>query len=355
MSWLQKLPPYWQSTHVVTVLLWPLELAYRLILFIRKQFYTLGIFKSHRVKATVIVVGNVVVGGAGKTPVVLGAVQHLLAKQVPVGIISRGFGRTQQKTVLIRPHTAQDHQASEVGDEPLWLARRTACPVAVGANRNAALQCLMQAYPKLRCVVSDDGLQHHHLQRDLEWLVFDERGAGNQQLLPKGPLREPLTKIYSVDAIVASNVSPTTLAEKMGSQADHRWHGAKVYIQGFMQHIAQEPGQTATMLTPSQAVQEWSKKINNVRAFAGLGNPYKWFHALNALGLNLAEHQTTALPDHFNYPKQFCDQFDEAILITTEKDAVKLPYNPRLWVAIVAVELPTNLLYSLDEALRHGN
>jgi len=288
-----------------------------------------------------LVVGNLIAGGAGKTPVVMAVCQSMQSLGKKVGIISRGYGRGKTDTLLISPLKALPSVA-DVGDEPLFLAMQTGCPVAVGADRNAALQTLLQTFPDLDLVVSDDGLQHHRLKRQLEWVVFDSRGQGNGRLLPAGPLREPLNRLKRVDAVIASNTSVKDLAQSLNRPVADNWHEVQVDLKGF-RHL-----QTGEFLNTAQARKQW--KAHSIAAFTGIANPNKLFSALEDHGLALA--QQVGLPDHFAYPIDFCAQFDQAILITSGKDAVKLSAsNPKLWVAEICIDLPPELTKALEDCI----
>lgn len=291
-------------------------------------------------KPVVLVVGNLIAGGAGKTPVVMAACQHLQQRGISVGLISRGYGRHGTAPQVFDP-SLEHVQSREAGDEPAFLANATGCPIAVDVNRQAAAQALQTKYPGLQVIVSDDGLQHHRLQRHLEWVVFDSRAQGNGKLLPAGPLREPLNRLAQADAILANGLRVEELGEKLGLTPDERWHAIEVSIKSF----SNGHGQT---LSIDEATSTWAGQTTV--AFTGIANPEKLFSALCALGLNCS--QTIALPDHFDYPADYAQQFADAVLITTGKDAVKLnASNPRLWVAQIEVKLPAALTKSLEDCI----
>lgn len=288
-----------------------------------------------------LVIGNLIAGGAGKTPLVMAICKHLKQSGKTVGIVSRGYGRSGNAVTLLRPGQGQA-KALEVGDEPLFLLEQTGCPVAVGSARSEAVRTLLNEYPNLNLIVSDDGLQHHRMQRQIEWVVFDARGKGNGRLLPAGPLREPLGRLKSVDAIIASNMTPERLANLLAIPAENNWYTVEVDVLGF-RNLA-----SGQFLGTQEALSEW--KTQRLAFFTGLANPDKLFGALLEKGLK--PERTLALPDHYAYPGDFCDQFDEQVLITSGKDAVKLGNtNPKLWVAEIDVKLPPALIQTLEEAL----
>ena len=234
----------------------------------------------------VIVVGNFIVGGAGKTPTVIALVQALSAAGWHPGVISRGYGR---RDAGAREVAARD-PVVDVGDEPLLIRRRTAVPVWVGRDRVAAARALCARHPEVDVIVSDDGLQHHALPRRAEWVVFDERGAGNGLLLPAGPLREPLPK--SLPALA---------------------------------HLRGRP----------------------LLAAAGLAAPEKFFAMLEQVGLTITR---LPLPDHHDYATLPWPA-DTAEVVTTEKDAVKIdPAHigaTQVWVVPLDLALPASLVGEL--------
>ncbi len=289
----------------------------------------------------VLIIGNLIAGGAGKTPLVMSVCQTLKKKGLKVGIVSRGYGRRDTHVMLLIPGRPLP-SAQQVGDEPLYLCKQTDCPVAVASKRALAVEQLMQAHPDLDLIVSDDGLQHHALKRQIEWVVFDSRGQGNGRLLPAGPLREPIDRLDFVDAVIASNTSVDELAVQLRQPRAEHWHRVDVNLLGFRHAL------TGTWLTTEQALAQWTSK--SMVAFSGIANPAKFFQSLSSNGIKPS--QSIALPDHHDYPNDFCDQFSEEILITTGKDAVKLvPPNTKLWVAEISLELPPKLLKSLEDCI----
>jgi hypothetical protein len=180
----------WAGRGAASTALLPLAWAYHGVVELRRRLFRQGVLASHRLPVPVIVVGNLIVGGAGKTPTVIAVVELLRRHGRAPGIVSRGYGRDESAVREVRG----DSEARRVGDEPLLLARRTGVPVFVGSDRVAAGHALLQAHPAVDVIVSDDGLQHLALGRDIEVLVFDDRGTGNDRLLPAGPLREPLPR-----------------------------------------------------------------------------------------------------------------------------------------------------------------
>ncbi len=273
------------------------------------MLFQAGLFKVHRVDATVIVVGNVIAGGAGKTPTVISIAQHLSARNLRVGVISRGYGRDDRQMRGVDA-ASSPHQ---VGDEPLLIFKATHCPVFVGHSRYAAARALLDAHPDTQVLLCDDGLQHYGLHRDLEVLVFDDRGIGNGWLLPAGPLREPW---------------PRGLVHRSG-QAESR-----SIILNTGKHAA-FPGFVARRRLAAYAVSQAGERIDltsltalaaqrqkPLYAVAGLAQPAAFFDMLRALHLPIAG--SLALPDHFDYRKLDLALGQRYTLLCTEKDAAKL-------------------------------
>lgn len=319
MSWLQKLPLYWQSTHVVTVLLWPLELAYRLILFFRKQFYALGIFKSHRVKATVIVVGNVVAGGGGKTPLTIAIVQRLTQQGFNVGVVTRGYGRKTSELHVVTANSSPD----EAGDEPLLIHQKCRVPVVVSRSRVEAAQHLLQDFPGTQILVCDDGLQHLALARDLEICVMDAQGIGNGHLLPAGPLREPWPR--STQLLL--HTQKRTLPE--GYESTRKLSPVAFSQTGQQIHLS-------------------DLKLNPIEVVSGIAKPHAFIKMLHDLGMKI-QHQT-ALPDHDDF-SNWQAKCPEQPLLCTEKDAVKLWKTHPNALAVPLIFEPEDAFWQQFDAL----
>jgi tetraacyldisaccharide 4'-kinase len=263
----------------------------------------------------VIVVGNLVAGGAGKTPTVIAVAGLLRGNGYVPGIVSRGYGRGSGGIVAVEP----DATAAQVGDEPLLLQRRTGAPVVVGADRVAAGHALLQAHPEVDIVLSDDGLQHLALERDVELIVFDERGAGNGRLLPAGPLRERVParlgprQLVLYNAAAATTPLPGFVAQRSlaGVAALSDWWAGKA---------------------PTPAALD-ALRGREVVAVAGLARPERFFDLLRANGLAVVE---CALGDHDDFARLPWPASASDVVVT-EKDAVKLSLTraigTRVWVA----------------------
>jgi tetraacyldisaccharide 4'-kinase len=282
----------------------------------RRSMFARGLRESSRLPVPVIVVGNLVVGGAGKTPTVLAIVELLRANGYAPGIVSRGYGRSGAGVKLVDA----DASAADVGDEPLLLRRRSGVPVAVGVDRVAAGHALLRTHAEVDIIVSDDGLQHLALERDVEVLVFDERGAGNGRLLPAGPLREPLPAALAPRQLVLYNADAPTTALS-GHLARRRLAGVTPLADWWQ---GAPPSAPALVTLRERA---------GVVAVAGTARPERFFAMLRSHGVAIVERP---LEDHadFNvlpWPAGAAD------VVLTEKDAVKLPpsrpLGARVWVA----------------------
>jgi tetraacyldisaccharide 4'-kinase len=298
-----RLQREWLSGGLLSVALLPLSGVYRALLALRKLAYRAGLKQVESLPVPVIVVGNWIVGGAGKTPTTLALLELLRARGLRAGVVSRGYGREANSVRLVtRVSTAR-----EVGDEPLLIHLRSGVPVAVGRDRVAAARSLLAAEPGLQLLVSDDGLQHWRLPRDLSLLVFDERGLGNGRLLPAGPLRQPPLPLAGDQLVVYNAPQPSTALP--GFVAQRRLAGAVTLADWW----AGRPAQMDTLL----ALREHSGLL----AVAGLARPQRFFDMLAGLGLQL---DTLALPDHADFATLPWPP-DAAGVVLTEKDAVKLP------------------------------
>ena len=314
--WLQRGPKVWP--------LLPLAWLYGALVGLRRLAFARGWLASGHPGVPVVVVGNVVAGGAGKTPTAVALVQHLRAMGLRVGVVSRGHGRS---TGDIRAVQA-DSTAAQVGDEPLLIWRHVAAlqvPVWVGAERLHAARQLLQEHPDTQLIVCDDGLQHLALQRDLEICLMDDRGTGNGWLLPAGPLREPWPR--PVDLLLYTHGQQTTADGFVAQRqlADHAVNGL---------------GQRCTLA---------SLIGQPVDAVAGLARPQAFFDMLQAQGLSLAD--TYALPDHDDFVRWRPTRSGRPLLCT-EKDAVKLwAHQPQAWAVPLQLTAEPAFWQALDALL----
>jgi tetraacyldisaccharide 4'-kinase len=296
----------WSQRGVVTWLLWPISIVYRALVFIRRWLYRLAILKIERMDAIVIIVGNVIAGGAGKTPTVISITQHLTAQGLRVGIISRGYGRHIEACQEVGIKSS----AEMVGDEPTLLKHATGVPVFVGRDRAATSAKLLEQYPDTQIIVSDDGMQHYGLYRDIEVCVFDDRGTGNGFMLPAGPLREswprivvPCTGQINHDLVILHTGNCPAFK---GYQAQRRLAPKGVLVNGETVGLA---SLNAVGTKP-------------ILALAGIAQPDKFFDMLRLTGIHI--ERTLALPDHYSFVSLPPDVLMNYTLICTEKDALKL-------------------------------
>lgn len=321
----QLLLKAWLGRGWLACLLWPLAQFHGLLVRLRRAGYARGWLASERFGVPVVVVGNVVAGGAGKTPLVMALVRHLQAQGLQPGVISRGYGRTGRvsrqasKSLLSQSKECRqfaDDATLEVtpdtpvqasGDEPALIRRTTGAPVFVAARRADALRALLAAYPATNVVVCDDGLQHYALARDIEIAVFDDRGVGNGWLLPAGPLREP-------------------------------WPQRQRQGINLVLHTGQQPafdGFTSRRQLAEHALAADGRRValSSLRgqplvALAGIASPEAFFAMLRALGLTL--DKTLALPDHHDFSPDDLSACAGRTVLCTEKDAIKLFALPGL-------------------------
>jgi tetraacyldisaccharide 4'-kinase len=319
---------FWLQRGFATLLLLPVARLFRLTIRLRRNFYRTQLFASYRLPVPVVVIGNITVGGAGKTPLILYLAQRLAGMGYLPGIVSRGYGAglSDAREVLI------DSAVENVGDEALLLKRRSGVPIFVGNNRVAAARALLEAHPQCQLILCDDGLQHYALQRDIEIAVIDRRGFMNRLLLPAGPLREPISRLREVDACVLNESSVVLAVDKPTFRM--RLSGKRFTLLG----------------DPNHECEAADLRKLHLHAFAGIGDPQRFFDQLSRLGLHFQSH---AFADHHRYSADDFKIKADAIL-TTEKDAVKcIGLTPLpIWVlpvdAVVEPDLARFVLEKLD-------
>jgi tetraacyldisaccharide 4'-kinase len=323
-EWLQG---EWEKRGGGALVFLPFTLLYAAVIAVRGFLYRHRIFASWHGEVPVIVVGNITAGGTGKTPVVLAIVEILRAHGWNPGVVARGYGRVPPReqdprgVVRVLPDVATPEH---FGDEPVLIARRSQVPVYISPDRPAAVRSLVADHPEVNVVVSDDGLQHYALGRDIEIAVVDgDRRFGNGLLLPSGPLREPVARLRKVDAIVMNG-------------------GGAPAIEG-VPHFAMKLGgerffsvvQGRHMSPAEFALQARGQRV---AAIAGIGNPPRFFDHLAALGIAARPH---AFADHYAYQASDLRLPDADLIVMTEKDAVKCAAfaDARMWFMRVDAEL----------------
>jgi len=291
---MKHLDHYWYSRSLWLVLLTPLSLMFRILVRMRRAAYRKGLLRSHRIDVPVIVVGNITVGGTGKTPLVAWLAGYLREQGFKPGIIARGYGG---RAISWPQQARADSDPAVVGDEAVLLARITGCPMAVAPNRVAAAEALIK-YNDCDLVISDDGLQHYALQRDIEIIVIDGvRRFGVGFMLPAGPLREPVSRLREADLLVVNGIGgPGEYPMKL------------------------KAGEVHNLQDESKTKQLAEFRDCKVHAVAGIGNPERFFQSLRQTIRRVEAH---AFPDHHRYRANDLRFDDDAPVLMTAKDAVK--------------------------------
>ncbi|WP_166367012.1 tetraacyldisaccharide 4'-kinase [Pseudomonas akapageensis] len=296
MAFSDRLLSAWYEGHPALALLRPLEWLYRGVVQRKRERFVAGVGGIYRSPVPVLVVGNITVGGTGKTPMILWLIEHCRRKGLRVGVVSRGYGA--QPPQLPWRVTAEQ-SAAVAGDEPLLIVQRSGVPLMIDPDRSRAVQALTAAEP-LDLILSDDGLQHYRLARDLELVLIDAaRGLGNGRCLPAGPLREPIERLQSVDALLYNGAN----SDRADGYAFTLQPTALVNLRSGERHALDHFG-------PGQ----------QMHAVAGIGNPQRFFNTLQALHWQPEPH---AFADHAEYSAEVLNFMPSLPLVMTEKDAVK--------------------------------
>ena len=351
-SFFRKAPKFWERRGPTSLLLWPLSWLYGIVLRLRKLVQETGLIKHRPAPVPVIIVGNIRVGGTGKTPIVIALAERLSQLGWRPGIISRGYGASSQTTPL-RVHG--DSDPSLVGDEPVLIAKRThdQFPIWVFPKRQKSIQALLRHDPNVNVIISDDGLQHTGLARwpareggrDIEFVVRDGRGEGNCFLLPAGPLREPATR--ERDATLFTGKTKNS-ESKLGPQ-DEYFLGRRAFsLLGNLGNAYQlvNPVNTQTLIQIADNFLPYK-----ITAVAALGNPQRFFDDLLKQGV---ASKTIPLPDHANFTTEFFSKINAQCILITEKDAVKCSgiTDERIWVVPMTLTLPDSLAEWLQSILQ---
>lgn len=321
----EKIQKAWSDQAKWLIVFRPLSWLYRGIFLLQKQSKQKH---AYRAPVPVMIIGNITVGGSGKTPLIISLVKYLQDRHVRAGVISRGYGGKGVFPALV----LSDSLASQVGDEPTLIVQSTQVPMAVGPDRQAAIELLL-SHHQLDLILSDDGLQHFALQRDIEWVVVDAlRGFGNEQLLPEGYLREPLSRLKEV----------TVIEHHPQPQSDLNMHlqvGQPFCLGDYLQVFDAE---------------------QHYQAVVGIGYPQRFFNTLASLNI---EFDPVVFPDHHQYTQDDLVQLDSQLMITTTKDAVKLKelFNDQpdrlkhIWVVPVEAKLSDRCYDVLNQQLKPYN
>ncbi|MES2537341.1 MAG: tetraacyldisaccharide 4'-kinase [Pseudomonadota bacterium] len=325
----------WLRRGWLACVLWPASLLFGALAALRRTLYAAGVLRSVRLPVPVIVVGNVFIGGTGKTPLTIWLAGELKRAGYVPGIISRGYGTQQDAPRAVSANSLPQ----EVGDEPVLMASRTQCPVMVGRNRVDAARALLAANPAVNVIISDDGLQHYAMQRDVEIILFDARGAGNGWVLPAGPLREPASRRRDFTVVNAARIPAGMPGDTVRMQLDG--------------DSAEQLAQRSQRMRLASLTQH--KPVPRIVAAAGIGHPARFFSMLQAAGLTF---DAVPLPDHYDFAVNPFAAMRADIILITEKDAVKclqieaLKNDPRLWVVPVTAQLDRALAEKIVEKLR---
>ncbi|MET0102320.1 MAG: tetraacyldisaccharide 4'-kinase [Sedimenticola sp.] len=322
---MKSIDSYWDTINPVSIVLLPLSWLFCLLAWLRRLAYRMGLFGSKKLPLPVIVVGNITVGGAGKTPLVIWLADYLKGKGYRPGIVSRGYGGTSgQWPQRVEPES----DPKMVGDEPVLIARRTGCPMWVGPDRVKAARALVEE-GQCDIILSDDGMQHYALKRDIEIAVVDgRRQFGNGLCLPAGPLRERQSRLGSVDLVIAN-----------GGE-----------LEGYP-GMTLLPVSVAKVSDPRQRTELGSFRGSSVHAVAGIGSPARFFNTLRETDIEVIEH---GFPDHHRYEAEDIAFDDELPVLMTEKDAVKCASFARKhhWYLEVDADPEEAFVERLDELIR---
>ncbi|MGM8884363.1 tetraacyldisaccharide 4'-kinase [Psychrobacter sp. 1U2] len=356
----------WQRKALWLWLLLPISGLYGLLTAVRRKAYQLGWVASYRAPVPVMVIGNITVGGSGKTPLIISLVHYLQQRGIKVGVISRGYGgdSTQMPTLVTK-----DSLPSAVGDEPCLIVNTTGVAMAVCPNREQAITTLLEAHEDIQLIIADDGLQHYALQRDIEWIVVDAaRGFGNRQLLPVGYLREPLSRLKDSTVIYHKKLDDPVLSGSLQAANELTMHLQPSPLKPLLAHELEENG------TDSVSQLAAPKPGSSVHGVSGIGYPQRFFDTLSTLGFKVIQHP---YPDHYDFSLTELWQYTEHPIVVTSKDAVKIKalwlqkrqqqsasreeaksnhdWNElaaRLWVLPVSAELSAACYQTLEQQLK---
>lgn len=332
-SWVMRI---WQRRGPISWLLLPPALLHRMWWRFDRWRYRVGFAHAVRVRVPVVVIGNLVVGGTGKTPLAIEVVRALRARGWHPGVVARGYRSASAVARLVQPHGT----AADYGDEPLLIARATGAPVAVGADRVAAAELLLNLRPQVDVIVADDGLQHRRLARDVEIVLVNERGFGNGWMLPAGPLREPPERLAGVDAVVLRGQPPVRIYSPL-----FRLHTTVTHA-----YPLQDPTRRVGL---DELAREQAQRGVKLLAAAGIAQPQRFFAMLRDHGLTF---EAIELGDHYDFARNpFAGRtFDRALI--TEKDAVKCAANRQIVAdsRICVVPLQTQIDAALVDLIEAG-
>lgn len=320
MAFSDRLLDAWYKGHPALTLLRPLESLYRRVVQGKRDRFLTGQGEIYRAPVPVVVVGNITIGGTGKTPLILWMIEHCQRRGLRVGVVSRGYGA---KPPSLPWRVTAEQSAAEAGDEPLLIVQRSGVPLMIDPDRSRAVQALLDSEP-LDLILSDDGLQHYRLARDLELVLIDAaRGLGNRRCLPAGPLREPVDRLQSVDALLYN-----------GASAD-RDDGYAFQLQ---------PSALVNLRSGARQRLDFFPAGQAIHAVAGIGNPQRFFNTLEGLHWRPVTH---AFADHAVFSAQALTFSPALPVVMTEKDAVKCrPFAADDWWYLAVDAVPSDAFVS---------
>ncbi len=334
MSIASRLVAAWYAPRLtpLTAVLTPLSLAFKGVVALRRSLYRNGILRAAKPPVPIVVVGNITAGGNGKTPLVIALARVLAQRGWRPGIVSGGYGGSEREARAVAP----DSSPVEVGDEPILLAR-TGFPVWVGRDRAAAVRALLAAHRECNVVIADDGLQHYAMARAVEIAVVDAaRGLGNGYMLPAGPLREAVSRLDQVDAVVRLE----SASGRSTARASARDSAMSLVGDSFVR--VDKPASVAAASSFRRA---------GVHALAGIGNPERFFEQLRSLGIDATCHP---FPDHHRFTPADLAIVGATAILMTEKDAVKCVAfaDDRCWALPVRAAIDPSLVALIEEKIR---
>lgn len=353
----QTLLQAWRNKSLWLWLLLPVSWLYGLVFWLNKTMYRLGLKPVYYPNVPVIVVGNITVGGSGKTPLIIAVVTYLQQKGLTVGVISRGYGGQPKLMPCI---VTTNSKPSDVGDEPCLIVQRTGVPMAVCPNRGQAIELLLEQFPSIQLILADDGLQHFALDRDENWIVVDaDRGFGNRQLLPTGFLREPIKRLYQPNTTVIFHQSDWQDTQALTDFSNSLSKNCHSISPDVRMRLLQKPLEPLFKTPLFKTASQNSLPAQQVIAMTGIGLPQRFFNSLSELGFDiipmpLNDHHTYSLQDFANLPK--------LPIIVTDKDAVKLrvlfaqgheknDIASNIWVLPVEAELSAAFYALIDRQI----
>ena len=355
-------PAFWEKRGLKALLLWPVSLIFGWLTGLRRFLYAIGIVRSQTISLPVVIVGNIRVGGTGKTPTVLAIAKALHLHGFKPGIISRGYQSNSSNAQSAPEEVTPESSPIEHGDEPCYIAQALAdqkTPVMVHSHRVNAAKALMIKHPDVNVIISDDGLQHYKLKRwpareggrDIELIVRDARGEGNHWLMPAGPLRESSDRARDFTLNIVGTEDTSKALPPFFQDAPN----FVLPVKTDQLYQLTSPSRRMALNEITQLLDPNEDSEKQLLAAAGLGNPKKFFDLLKSTGLKFQE---MALPDHFDFATNPFKENTAKVILITEKDAVKCKQlndykdDERIWILPITVDLPKDFVEQMVEILK---